>query len=270
MNPAAPVTSVLTSRPPARRGRRPALLPVGQVDRIASARCRARSTAAAARAGELGGGHRHHAHVERGLAEDLLGELVPGALAAARDVVDAEGLVSDQSHERVGQVRGVGRAADLVAHDDDVALVVPEREHRLHEVLPGGAEEPRAADDEVALVRGRGLGLAGRLRPSVGRQRAGGVGLDVRRALRAVEDVVGRGVHDDRAHLGGAAAPRYRAPSPFTRAAASSSSSAPSTSVYAAQLTTASGRSRANARHTASASRDVEVGGRQPDDVVVQ
>ena len=34
---------------------------------------------------------------------------------------------ADQAHERVGQVRRVGRAADLVAHDDDVALVVAQR-----------------------------------------------------------------------------------------------------------------------------------------------
>ena len=42
-------------------------------------------------------------------------ELVPGALAAAGHVVDAVVVAVEQPHEPVGEVAGVGRAADLVA-----------------------------------------------------------------------------------------------------------------------------------------------------------
>ena len=94
----------------------------------------------------------------------------------------------------------VGRAADLVAHHLQLVAVAREAEHRVHEVLARDAEEPRRAHHEVALVRRRHRVLAGELRAAVGGPRPGGVGLDVGRALRAVEHVVGGGLHDGRAH----------------------------------------------------------------------
>ena len=58
-----------------------------------------------------------------------------------------------------------------------------EAQHRLDEVGAADAEEPGGADDEVALVGGRGRLLPGELGAAVGRERRGLVGLDVGRAL---------------------------------------------------------------------------------------
>ena len=85
----------------------------------------------------------------------------------------------------------VGRAS-LVVDDRHLVLLLAEREHRPDEVLARPAEEPRRADDP-ALPH---LALALELRPPVLRDRARLVRLDVRPALAAVEDVVGREVDD--------------------------------------------------------------------------
>ena len=80
-----------------------------------------------------------------------------------------------------------------------------EAQHRRHEVAPARAEQPRGPHDRVLGV---GLGdrvLARELRAPVGLQRRDGVGLDPRLALGAVEDVVGRDVHDARARAAAAA-----------------------------------------------------------------
>src|SRR5204862_7185080 len=61
---------------------------------------------------------------------------------------------------------------------------------------PVDAEQPRGADDEVALVGSGGGLLAGELGAAVGAQGRGLVHLDVGRVLLAVEDVVTRYVDD--------------------------------------------------------------------------
>ena len=96
----------------------------------------------------------------------------------------------------VGEVPGVGRRADLVADDEDLAVVGREAQHRLDEVAAADPEEPGGADDEVALVGGRGRLLAGELGAAVGGERRRLVGLDVWRALGAVEDVVAGDIDD--------------------------------------------------------------------------
>ena len=63
--------------------------------------------------------------------------------------------------------------------------------------MPRPAEEPRRADDPARPD----LPLALELRRAVDRERVRHVGLDVRLALRPVEDVVGRVVDDGRAEL---------------------------------------------------------------------
>ena len=136
----------------------------------------------------------------------------------------------------------VGGAADLVGDDEHLGLLAAEPQHRLDEVRAAEAEQPGGADDEVARVGDRDRGLARLLRAAVGRDRRGQVGLDVGRAACAVEDVVAREVERPwrrRWPRPPRAAPR---PSSLTRIASRSLASAPSTSVQAAQLTTASGR----------------------------
>src|SRR5204863_2132915 len=87
----------------------------------------------------------------------------------------------------------IGWAARLVGHYGYLVAVCAEAQHRLDEVRASPPEEPGAADDP-ALAH---LVLALDLRPAVDRERPRLVRLDVRLALRAVEDVVGR-VADDR------------------------------------------------------------------------
>ena len=60
----------------------------------------------------------------------------------AGHVVDAVVLAVEQPHEARGEVPGVRRAADLVAHDHDLLAVLGEAEHRLDEVAAVDAEQP--------------------------------------------------------------------------------------------------------------------------------
>ena len=137
------------------------------------------------------------------LLEDLARELIPGAAARGCHVVDAELDPLDQADDAVSEVPSVGRRADLVADDEDLAMVGGEAEHRLDEVGAAGAEQPGGADDEVALVGGAGRLLPGQLAAPVCRERRGLVGFDVGRALAAVEDIVAADVDDRGADQGG-------------------------------------------------------------------
>ncbi len=214
-----------------------------QLDRVLALAGQRREGRARRRAAEHLGGRREHLAVDAGLLEDLARELVPGAVAGGRHVVDAVLDPLDQPHEPVGEVPGVGGRADLVADDEDLVLVGREAQHRLDEVAAADAEQPGGADDEVALVGGGGRLLAGQLGAAVGGERRGLVGLHVGRALGAVEDVVAGDVDDGWRRPSAAAAATLPAPAPLTAIAASSASSAPSTSVQAAQLMTTAGRS---------------------------
>ena len=139
-----------------------------------------------------------HAAVEPGLLEDRLRELRPRAVAAGGDVVDAE---REQRHpwHRFGEVHRVGRAAALVVHDRDLVAFRPESQHRPDEVVPDRPEEPRGADDPRPVARGR---FPVQLRAAVGAERVRRVRLDVRLALRPVEDVVAREVDERQAERG--------------------------------------------------------------------
>ena len=214
------------------------------------------------------GRRREHPALDFGLVEDLAGEVVPGAGAGGGHVVDAELDPLDQADDAVGEVPGVGRRADLVADDQHLVLGRGEAQHRLDEVGAADAEEPGGADDEVALVGGRGRLLAGELAAAVGGERRGLIGLDVGRALAAVEDVVAGDVDDARRRPSAAAAATLPAAVPLTASAASSASSAPSTSVQAAQLITTSGRSSSNLAADRAGVGDVELGVAEADHVV--
>ena len=165
-----------------------------------------------------------------GLLEDRAGELGPRALALGGHVPDAL-RQREQLARRLGQVADVGRRAGLVGDDAHLVALCAEPQHRPDEVRAGPAEQPRAAHDP-ALAH---LALALELRPAVDRERARLVGLDVRLALRAVEDVVGRVVDDRHAQRDDVA----RAVTLTSRAPAGSDS-APSTSVQAAACRTRS------------------------------
>ena len=74
-----------------------------------------------------------------------------------------------------------------------------EPQHRRDEVLPPAAEQPCGADDRVFARRREHRHLAGELRPPVRAERPGRIGFDVRSRRGAVEDVVGRDLHQLRA-----------------------------------------------------------------------
>ena len=252
MKPAAPVTRSLHAVPSSALSlgeiAGQAVLPGGQPDRVLALAGQGREGRARRRPAEFLGGDREHFALDLGLLEDLAGELVPGALAGGRHVVDAVLDPLDQADDPVGEVPGVGRRADLVADDED--LVPGCRRGAASSRRSCGRRSRRAgrADDEVALVGGGGRLLAGQLGAAVGRERRRLVALHVGRALGAVEDVVGGDVDDAGADRCAAAAATLPAPVPLTAKAASSASSAPSTSVQAAQLMTTSGRSRSSLR----------------------
>jgi len=155
---------------------------------------------------ELLGGRGHHAAVDGGLVEDLERELVPRALAAADQVVDAGCAPLGDLDQRGGEVAGPRGTADLIGDHAELVGRLGERQHGVDEVLATGAVEPSRARDRPAATDGRDLELAGELRAPVGGARGGLVGLDVRLAPVAREDVVGRDVDEHRRH--GLARPR--------------------------------------------------------------
>ena len=137
---------------------------------------------------------------------------------------------STQLARRGGEMPDVrGRAALVVDHRHLVALGA-EAQHRADEVRARPAEEPRRADDPRVLAGSR---FRRELRAAVHRLRVRRVRLDVRLALRPVEDVVRR-ERDERQPSSAACC----VPPTLTAAAPCGSSSAPSTFVQAAAWST--------------------------------
>ena len=167
-------------------------------------------TAAAARAAEHLGGAGAPCTRPR-LLEDLARELVPGAGAGGRPCGGCRTHPVDQADER--RRRGARcRSASRPGRDDQhLAVVAGQAQHRLDEVGAADPEQPGGADDEVALVGGRGRLLARRAWCGRRRRAAPAVGLDVGRALGAVEDVVAGDVDDGGAELRGGRTATLRA-----------------------------------------------------------
>ena len=179
------------------------VLPGGQPDRVLALAGQGRVGRPRCRPAEFLGADREHFAVDLGLLEDLAARTHTRSTAGRGHVVDAELEALDQAHDPVGEVPGVGRRADLVADDEDLAAAGGQAQHRLHEVVAADPEEAGRADHEVALVGGRGRLLAGQLGAAVGGERRRLVALDVGLALGPVEDVVGGDVDDAGADRGG-------------------------------------------------------------------
>ena len=155
MNPAPPVTSSLMPDRLARARARPGSRRARRARRAARsrrvARCAAPSTAGAAPGGaSISVVADITLRLDLRLVEDLLGELEPGALAAAAMWWMPKALALDQPRERRRPGAGVGRASR------------PGRRRRAPrrwssasrsivstKLLAADAEEPRGADDEV-------------------------------------------------------------------------------------------------------------------------
>lgn len=125
-----------------------------------------------------------------------LGEVVPAGNPFVREVVDArhDALVDD-GHDGQSQVVGVGGRAYLVEDYAQLLLLLPQSQHRLDEVVAEGRVEPSRADDDMFWTCLRHGHLTSQLGGAVHTVRAGCVGLDVRRVLRAIEYIVGADLH---------------------------------------------------------------------------
>src|SRR5918996_1547044 len=93
-------------------------------------------------------------------------EAGPDPLAPVRQLRRAGTFAAEDGvgRPRGGEMRHVRRRSTLVVDDRDLLAFGAEPEHRAHEVVAGGAEEPGAADDPRPGPRGC---LAAELRPTV-------------------------------------------------------------------------------------------------------
>ena len=125
-----------------------------------------------------------------------LGEVVPAGNPFVGEVIDAwhDALVDD-GHDGLCQVVGVGGCAYLVEDYAQLLFLLPQSQHRLDEVVAESRVEPSRADDDMFWTYLRHSHLTSQLGGSIHAVGAGGIGLDVRRVLRAVEYIVGADLH---------------------------------------------------------------------------
>jgi hypothetical protein len=158
-------------------------------------RCGAPSTPARRRAAELRARDPPHARVDCRLREDRLGELGPRAVAAAASARRRTDARAARSSPR--EMADVRRRRALVVDDRDLVPLAPRRSIVVTKFVRARRRARRARRS----TRAPGRALAVQLRAAVRGQRARRIGLDVRLALRAVEDVIGRVVDERRAEL---------------------------------------------------------------------
>ena len=108
----------------------------------------------------------------------------------AGDVVGPPPAGEQHRQQPGGEVAHPGRAADAVAQPTGL-LAARQPVDGAAEVVGAAPEHEAGADDHVLVDERANVVLAGELRAPVHRQRRRSVGLVVRRALRAVEHVVG-------------------------------------------------------------------------------
>src|SRR3954454_21948418 len=129
MNPAPPATRTLTPPPVSPTALRQVLgeapAPVRKPDRVATFGAEDGERRARRRAGEHLGRPSHDAALYARLIEDLLRELVPGALALGGDVVDPEVASLRELGEPLAQVSRVGGATDLIGDHQHLRSLVP-------------------------------------------------------------------------------------------------------------------------------------------------
>ena len=277
MKPAPPQTSSLIGPPPPSRSDRPPRpsCQARQHGRLVALGAEHRVRGPPRRPRKAVGRGRQHAAAHAGAVEDLDGQLVPRAGAAARRVQDPDVAAAlgelDQrprpgARSTSGCRPGRSRRSPRRARRRARASCRRSCARRRRRARPCARSRARRSPRRPA---------ARRRASSARRRRAGSTASDssasrLAACRVAVEDVVGRDVDDARAALGRRARRRCPRPSPLTAVAAASAVSAPSTSVHAAQLTTARGSAAAiDAAHVVGVG-DVELGAGEGDDVVPQ
>jgi hypothetical protein len=139
-------------------------------------------------------------HVAGEVSERLRAQkdVVPRRRLGAGEVARAEAFGEGEREEALREVTHVRRGPDTV--DQPAGWVAPaQAAERARQVVAPAAEHETGADDDVAVRRGADVLLAEDLQHAVAVDRAGQVTLIVRRPLLAVEHVVRRDVHEDRA-----------------------------------------------------------------------
>ena len=225
------------------------VLPRRQGRRVGAGRAEDRVGGARRGPAEVGGRAAVHGHGQPGALEGRARRAPTTCTSRRRRRAGRRAAALGDRDQRGGEVAGVGRAAELVVDHGHLVALGAEPQHRVDEVLAVRAEHPRGADDRVRRRRrGRHRALARELGAPVGADRAGGRVLGVRRRRVARR----RRSRSRRGRCARRPRPPRRpggpAPSPLISVACASSASAPSTSVHAAQLITASGASRARRR----------------------
>ena len=111
-------------------------------------------------------------------------------------------IVSQHSHDSPGQVVGVGRCPCLVEHHIQSGPALRQAEHRLHEIPPVLAVEPRRPDDHVVAPAFNYIVLPFKLGRSVYPRRCAFLLLPARSVVRVPAEHVVRGdVHQQAAGL---------------------------------------------------------------------
>src|SRR4029079_13138847 len=129
------------------------------------------------------------------------GKSAPGRLSFTAIMVKAIGNIFGSLCAEEGDVAArprdiarSGRAAVLIVDNGQAVPLAGQAQDRLDEIVPVRAVDPRSAQDRVARVRGGDGVLAGKLALPINIERRCGVGLDIGRALAAIEHIVGRDV----------------------------------------------------------------------------
>ena len=145
-----------------------------------------------------------------GLARDEAGVLMPAGIARGAQVVQAERIVAlamqiarHGQRGNVGDIGRVGRRAALVADHAQGLGLAQGHQHGFEEAVAEHAIDPGRPEDQVRRIGRLHGAFAGQLAASVHVQGRGLVILDIGRGLGAVEHVIGRVVHHQRAARGG-------------------------------------------------------------------
>ena len=74
------------------------------------------------------------------LSEDLASKLKPGAIASVRDVINSRLPLRQDLFERLGQIHGIGRRANLVVHNAQRISLLGPLQDGANEILAPGAK----------------------------------------------------------------------------------------------------------------------------------
>src|SRR5882724_4491687 len=141
---------------------------------------------------------RHHLCVVAAKAQYLECHLVPARDACRRNIERTLGTLRQKLARHASDITRPGRRPVLIIDDAQGRALLRLPQDGAHEVAAASVD-PGRANDEVPAARSANAFLAFELRASVHAERIRCVGFHIRRALTAVEYVVRRVMHEERA-----------------------------------------------------------------------